>query len=182
MKVKLIVATDDKFGIGINGKMPWNIPSDLKFFKEQTINHPVIMGRKTFESIVAAGLTRGLHERLNIVITNDVNYASPHALIVHSIDDAIKQAQDALNLSTKLEQPHEDFCTIIGGGTIYEQALNMDIVDEITMTDVHGHYECDTWFPKITPHNWFRSGQFDLVPHPKDNHSASVIKYTRKVR
>lgn len=182
MKVKLIVATDCHFGIGIDGKMPWNMPSDLNFFKEQTISHPVIMGRKTFESIVAAGLTRGLPERLNIVITNDVNYVSSHALIVHSIDEAINEAQDALNLSTKLEQQHEDFCTIIGGGTIYKQALDMDIVDEIIMTDIRGRCYCDTWFPKITARNWRLVSRCILDAHPNDSHGATVTNYTRKVR
>ena len=87
MRVSLIAAIDQKRGIGKRGKLPWHLPEDLKRFKELTIGHTVVMGRKTFESI-----GRVLPNRTNIIITRDLNYKVEGVIVTHSLEDALEKA------------------------------------------------------------------------------------------
>ena len=116
--------------IGKDNKLPWYIPEDLKRFKAVTSGHPVIMGRKTYDSI-----GRPLPGRLNIVITRDHTYQNDAVSVVHSLDDAIK-------LSTSADEAE---LFIIGGGQIFEQALSL--ADKLYLTVVHTEIEGDTYFP-----------------------------------
>lgn len=130
MIVSLIVALDDKNGIGKDGKMPWDVPSDLKRFKELTLNHPVIMGRKTFESI-----PRPLPGRTNIVITRN-HFEQKDTITTNSLENAIEQAK---------KSPGFDEVFIIGGGQIFKEAIN--IADKIYLTKIEGDFGADTFFP-----------------------------------
>lgn len=127
--ISLIAAHDKNRGIGIHNKIPWHIPEDLKHFKEITMNHPVIMGRKTYESI-----GKPLPGRTNIVVTRDQNY-SADVKVVHSIDEAISYA--------KTIDQEEIF--IIGGAEIFRQSI--DKADKLYVTIVDGVYKADTFFP-----------------------------------
>src|SRR5258708_35493960 len=109
MRISIIVAIDSKNGIGRDNKLLWNIPEDLKRFKELTWGHPIIMGRKTFESI-----GRVLPYRTNIIVSRDPNYKVKDALVVHSLEEALEKAKMCAGST-------ETF--IIGGGQIFEQAL-----------------------------------------------------------
>lgn len=129
-KISIVAAMDQKRGIGKNNKLPWHIPEDLKRFKEITFGHPVIMGRKTYESI-----GRLLPNRLNIIITQNKNYALGGAVVVHSLQEAIEKASE--------EEKKELF--IIGGGQIFAQAI--PLVDRLYLTIVKGDYDVDTFFP-----------------------------------
>lgn len=131
MKISIIVAVDKKNGIGKDGKMPWNIPADLKRFKQLTTGHVVVMGRKTFDSIPGP-----LLNRTNIVITRDPNYQNKDAVITHSLEEAISEAK-------KHEKNGEIF--IIGGGQVFNLAIG--ITDKIYLTKVEGEFEVDTYFP-----------------------------------
>lgn len=131
--VSIIVAHDDHLGIGKNNQLLWHISSDLKRFKRLTLDHPIIMGRKTFESI-----GKPLPNRDNIVITRNKNHFITNCHLVHSIKEAIKLAQS--------KDKREIF--IIGGGEIYKQAL--PLVDKLYITKVKGDFKATTFFPKYT--------------------------------
>lgn len=127
-KISIIVAVAGKKRvIGKRGALPWYIPAELKRFKEITTGHPIIMGRKTHESI-----GRALPGRTNIVITRDPNYQAEGCIVVHSLDEAIKVAKEK-----------EIF--IIGGGQIYEQALPR--ADKLYLTYIEKQIEGDVFFP-----------------------------------
>ncbi|OGG26292.1 diacylglycerol kinase [Candidatus Gottesmanbacteria bacterium RIFCSPLOWO2_01_FULL_39_12b] len=140
LTISIIAAIGSNRELGKDNKLLWHIPEDLKRFKELTLNHPVIMGRKTFESIGHV-----LHGRTNIVVTRDKNYQMEGCLVAHSLEDAIKLAKGmpAGAESGSAIVGKEIF--IIGGGQIYQQAIN--IADKLYLTVVKGKYEADTFFP-----------------------------------
>jgi dihydrofolate reductase len=141
MKVSIIVATSLNHAIGKDNKLLWHLPADLKFFKTTTMGCPVVMGRKTFQSI-----GRTLPGRKNVVITRDESFNSDNHFdltVVGSIDEAL----------VKLHTEKEVF--IIGGGEIYKQSI--DSVDTIYMTLVHTVVDGDVYFPEID------QSKFDLV-------------------
>lgn len=117
-------------GIGKDNDLLWKIPADLKRFKEITFGHPIIMGRKNFESI-----GRALPGRMNIIVTRDTEYRRENCVIAHSIEDAIARA--------KMLDQEEVF--IIGGGEIYTQALPM--TDRLYLTLIHAEKPADVFFP-----------------------------------
>ena len=129
-ELTIIAAASINNVIGNNNKLIWRLSNDLRRFKDLTINHSVIMGRKTFES-----LPEPLPNRDNIVITRDTNYSKPGIQVCSSIEDAI-------SLTKKDIQPF-----IIGGGEIYSQTIN--IVDKIELTRVHKEFDGDAYFPEI---------------------------------
>ncbi len=146
--VSIVVACADNHVIGINNQMPWHIPEDFKHFKTVTMGKPCIMGRKTFESILAS-LGKPLPGRLNIVISrNNAQYSG--ALTVKDIDEAIEQA-------TKSDS--DEIC-IVGGGQIYTQALEHNLVDRIYLTRVHQSPEGDAFFPALGT-EWKESARDD---------------------
>ena len=133
--------------IGVDNQLPWHLPKDLKHFKEITSGHPIIMGRKTYESI-----GKPLPNRTNIVISRKKDWFEEGILIVGSIKEAIKFGQ-------KID---EDIF-IIGGGNIFEQT--MDIADKLEVTEIKTNIEADTFFPKIDPKIKKKT---DEVCHEKD--------------
>jgi dihydrofolate reductase len=132
-KVSIICAMSENRAIGKDNKLLWDIPEDLKFFRETTLNHPIIMGRKTFESI-----GRALPKRTNIVITRNPAYQADGITTVKNLEEAISFA--------KKEEEEEIF--IIGGGQIYKEALNY--ADTLYLTIVKGSFEADTFFPEYS--------------------------------
>lgn len=129
-QISIIAAIGSNRELGKDNKLLWNIPEDLKRFRKLTMGHPVIMGRKTFESI-----GKSLPNRANIIITRDKNYQIVGCLIAHSLEEAINMAKE--------KDKKEIF--IIGGGQIYEQAIS--IADKLYLTVVEGNYNADTFFP-----------------------------------
>ena len=136
--VSIVVAMSAKNrAIGKKGKLLWHIPDDLKRFKRLTIGHPVIMGRKTFESIVSI-LGQPLPERTNIIITRDTSYRASGCIVVHSLENALKEARVIEN--------EEIF--IGGGSEIY--ALALPFVDKLYITLVEREPLADSFFPDYT--------------------------------
>lgn len=133
--ISLIAAMANDHSIGIDNRMPWHLPADLKHFKKITLNKPIIMGRRTYES-----LGKALPQRTNIVITSQKNYIAPDCLIVHDLADAIKAAENA------------DEIMIIGGGKLYAEA--MSIVDRMYLTFIGLNTQGDTFFPKWNENDW----------------------------
>ena len=132
--MKIIVAADKNWGIGVNNNLLVSIPADMKFFRETTTGNVVVMGRKTLESF-PNGLP--LKNRVNVVLTKDVNYQVKGAIIVHSMDE-LKEA---------LKEYDSDNVYVIGGATIYEQLL--DYCDTAYVTKIDYSYEADVYFPNL---------------------------------
>ncbi|KAA2217580.1 MULTISPECIES: dihydrofolate reductase [Chryseobacterium] len=143
----IVVAMGEKNEIGFDNQLLWHLPKDLKHFKDITSGHPIIMGRKTYESI-----GKPLPNRTNIVVSRKKDWFEEGILIVGSIKEALKFAK-------KIDE--EVF--VIGGGNIYEQT--MEVVDKLEVTLVKADLEADTFFPKIDPKIWKKTNE---ICHEKD--------------
>ena len=144
-KVALIAAMANNRIIGLNNQMPWHMPADLKHFKRVTLGKPIIMGRKTYESI-----GRVLPGRLNIVITNDKSYALAEATVVNSCEDAISIAK--LHLSQQGISDDEQEIMVIGGGTVYQHFLAH--ANRLYLTLIDLDTPGDTYFPDYSDGSW----------------------------
>ncbi|OGE16139.1 hypothetical protein A3F00_04390 [Candidatus Daviesbacteria bacterium RIFCSPHIGHO2_12_FULL_37_11] len=148
MKISIIAAMDEKRGIGKDGKLPWNIPSELKHFKEITMGHPIIMGRKTYEAI-----GRSLPGRTNIIITRGKGEGGRGEVLVNSVEEALKIAK---------ESSGSDEIFVIGGGQIFSQV--MEKVDKLYLTLIEGDFKADTYFPEYSDFKkviFEKSGEFE---------------------
>lgn len=137
MIVSLIVAMDENRGIGLRNRLPWRLASDLKRFRELTMGHHLIAGRKTYESI-----GRPLPGRQMIIVTRDRNYRASGCLMVHSPDEAFRLAAE--------RGEREAF--VIGGAEIYAQALPQ--ADRLYLTQVHAQVQADVFFPEFAEDEW----------------------------
>ena len=162
MEKCIIVAISDNNAIGRDNELLWHISEDLRFFKRTTLGCPVIMGRKTFESI-----GRALPKRVNIVVSRCFNTAEEVA-VAGSLEEAFKVAQE-----TNLEK-----CFIIGGGQIYSQAL--PLVDRLIVTHVHTVIEdADTFFPAIDPAVWTVEERSELFTDEETGYTYEFVTYIR---
>ena len=143
MIISAIVAVSDNGIIGRDSDLPWDLPDDMKFFQHTTLGHHIITGRKNYETIPVK--YRPLKKRVNIVVTRNIKYVAEGAVVVHSLDAAIKLAHKA----------GEEETFIIGGGEIYKEALEHKLIDRLYITEVHSHIEGDTYFPTIDPDQWY---------------------------
>lgn len=134
--ISIIAAIGKNGELGKNNKLIFHIPEDLKRFRELTAGHPVIMGRKTYQSI-----GKPLPGRTNIVVTRDENFIPDGCVTVHSVEDALKKAREI--------EKEEIF--IIGGGEIYKEGLKF--TDKLYLTLVEGSFEADTFFPEYSSFN-----------------------------
>lgn len=136
MKIKIIVAVTENNAIGRNGELLFHFKEDLKNFKKLTTNNIVLMGRKTFESI-----GKPLPNRINIVLTKNAHNIGTDIICKKSLEEALQYAKDISN---------EKDLYIIGGGQLYKEALQKDIVDEVILTRIKAKVEdADTFFPKL---------------------------------
>ena len=159
MIISLIVAMDEKRGIGIDGGLPWHLPADLMNFKSLTMGHHIIMGRKTYESI-----GRPLPGRTMIVVTRNPVYQAEGCLIVHSLEGAIEKALES----------EEEEAFIIGGGEIFTEAI--ELADRIYLTLVHTVTKADVLFPVLKPGHWV---EIETEDHQADN--KHQFPYTFKI-
>lgn len=153
--VSIIVAMDERGGIGRDGGLPWRLPADLQRFKALTMGKPIIMGRRTWESI-----GRPLPGRANIVITRQAGYAAPGAAVVDSLSAALAAAGEV-----------PEAC-VIGGAEIYREAL--PLADLIHLTRVHGVVEADTFFPQLSGDEWT---EVSVSPQPADERHALPFSF-----
>ena len=158
--ISIIAAVSENGVIGKNNKLPWNIPSDLEFFKNKTNGHPVLMGRKTFESIGSP-----LPNRKNIIITRNKNYNSKYddIIIKNNIESAIKEG---------LKYDKDIF--IIGGSEIYKQSF--PYIDDMWITQIHDKFEGDSYFPIDFKNFKIISKEKNHKNH-KDKHDFTFIHY-----
>ena len=166
MRLSIIVAAARNNVIGSDGGMPWRLSSDLQRFKKLTLGKPIIMGRKTFDSI-----GKPLPGRTNIVVTRDKEWQSPGAVNVRSLDQAIEMANE-ISSSSGAEE-----LFVIGGGEIYRQAL--DLVDRIYLTRVEADIEGDTKFPKLKEEDWRSSNEEHIPADAKNSHPTTFVVLDR---
>ena len=137
MVVSLIVAVSENKVIGKDNDLVWHLPTDMKFFKDTTKGHFVIMGRRNYESIPHK--YRPLPNRTNVIVTRQDDYKAEGCLVVNSVEEAIEIAQKAGDI--------EPF--IIGGGQIYKYAIDNNLVDRVYLTKVHTEIDGDTYFDDL---------------------------------
>lgn len=159
--INVIVAKASNNVIGAKNELIWHLPNDLKHFKNLTSGHPIIMGRKTFES-----LGRPLPNRTNIVITRDKNWQAENVEKEFSLEKAIESAKKI----------NEDIY-IIGGGNIYKQA--MEFADVLYITEVHHEFEGDTYFPEIDEEVWEEVDRENFMKDEKHSYAYSYVTYKR---
>ncbi len=147
--VTLVVAYSANRVIGRNNTLPWRLPSDLAHFRRVTMGKPVIMGRKTWES-----LGRPLPGRLNIVLTRSPGYRAEGAIVAHDLDEA-------LHICAGQEAPE---ACVIGGEQIFRLALPR--ARRIIATEIHAHVDGDTWFPPLPPGLWREAAR---TTQPEEN-------------
>lgn len=161
MRLSLIVAMDKNRLIGKNNQLPWHLPVDLAHFKKVTMGKPIVMGRKTFESI-----GRPLPGRQNIVLSRK-GFDAEGVTNVGSICEAT-----ALTVN-------EDEVMIIGGGTIYENMI--DIVDRMYITYVDGEFEGDAWFPEFDETQWSIIEEESTSADSDNRYGCRFVIYDRKL-
>lgn len=145
-RISIIVAVDKKRGIGRKNALPWYIPEDLKRFRRLTTGHVVIMGRKTFESIINR-IGKPLPNRTSIIITRDKNFdisIYENVAVCYSLDEAVKRAKEIEAASAKASASQGEIF-IIGGGEVYNQAVNK--VDRLYLTYIDYDFDADVFFP-----------------------------------
>ena len=197
MEKSIIVAIADNNAIGRNNELLWHISEDLKFFKRTTLGCPVIMGRKTFESI-----GRPLPKRLNIVVSRS-GYEAPEGVrVVASLEEAfglagveiLRSAQNDKEPAQNDKEPAQNDkhnvmpsevetsasrVFVIGGGQIYAQAISQ--VDSMVITHVHTVIEdADTFFPAIDPSVWVAAERSELQTDPETGYTFEFVKYVKR--
>ena len=167
MKIVLVAAIGDNNVIGRDGQLPWRLKSDLAHFRKLTIDKPVVMGRKTFQSI-----GKPLKDRTNIVISRDADFAVPGVLTAASFEAALDIARkDA-------EARGADEIMIIGGSDVFAAAL--PLADRLEITHVHASPEGDVTFPPIDPTLWRQIGRTEHAAGPQDDAGFAVATYVKR--
>lgn len=178
MEIAIVVAAALNDVIGREGTMPWHLSTDLKRFKALTMGCPVIMGRKTFESI-----GKPLPGRLNIVVSRDFDWEAEGIIRVSSLEAALELATANIEAAERdaadndEEPPELDIC-VIGGGQIYGQALAL--ADVVHMTRVLAEIEGDTVFPPLDSDTWELVSSEDVHAGPRDSHQTRYEVWARR--
>lgn len=170
IKLSVIVAKSQNGVIGLNNQMPWHIPQDLKYFKQVTMDKPIVMGRKTFDSI-----GRPLPGRKNIVVSRQSNLElPPEVALAGSIQQAlgIAQAECIVN--------NQDEAMLIGGAEIYRTALEQNYVQRIYLTQIHAEIHGDTFFTEIQPDKWQEVSREDCKAEGSNPYDYSFIVLDKK--
>jgi dihydrofolate reductase len=166
--VSIIVAMSANRGIGRNNDLMWHLPNDMKFFKDKTLGHPVIMGRKNYESIPEK--YRPFKNRLNIVISRQANYNAPDCILVQNLSDAL--------IAAKQNEENEVF--VIGGGQVYQEALEMGVVDRMYITEVDAVFsDAEVFFPDFDKLQWNQELLFEHNPDNLHEYAFRVMQYER---
>lgn len=156
MEKIIIAAVAENRVIGKDGELPWHIPEDMEHFRELTTGNPVIMGRKTFESLPDS--VKPLPDRTNIVLTRS------------GVEADVKEAE-SIDAAYRIAEKHGDCAFIIGGASVYRQVLGD--ADRMEITRIHEEYDGDTKFPEWEPENWEEVGR-------EDHEDFSFLTYRRK--
>jgi dihydrofolate reductase len=167
MKIVLVAAIGENSVIGRDGQMPWRLKSDLRHFRALTLDKPIVMGRKTFESIGKA-----LDRRTNIVITRNPDFHAEGVETAPNLKAALELARkDAKRRGT-------DEIMVIGGGGIFAEA--MPLADRLEITHVHASPEGDVYFPPIDPNKWQAETREEREAGPGDDAGFACATYLRR--
>ncbi len=162
----MVVAASDNNAIGLNGKLLWNLPKDMQFFKNITLGHQVLMGRKSWDALPPK--FRPLPGRPNIVVTRQTGFEAKDSKVVRTIEEGVQFAKD----------DGEKELMIIGGGEIYRQALL--ITDKVYLTRVHHTFEeADAFFPVLNPDAWKQTSIEAHEPDQKHKYAFDFLVYER---
>jgi dihydrofolate reductase len=164
--IALVVAMGENRAIGKDGTLPWRLSSDMRHFRRVTMGKPVLMGRRTFQS-----LPRMLDGRVSVVLTRDRGFAAPEAVVAHSLEQALAQARRSA-ASTGVDE-----IMVIGGEEVFRESLPR--AGRIYLTEVHAAPDADTWFPEHDLGEWREVSREDHEPGPKDDHPFSLVVLER---
>ncbi len=168
-KISIIVAMGANREIGKDNDLMWHLPVDMRFFKEKTLGHPVIMGRKNYESIPEK--YRPFKDRLNIVVSSQNDYSAPGCVLFQDLAAATEYA--------KLQDQDEVF--IIGGGQIYNEAIRLNLANTMYITHIDGVFpDAHTFFPEFEMESWYKNEIFRQEKDEKHAFSFAAVQYTRK--
>jgi dihydrofolate reductase len=169
--LSLIIAVAENGVIGRDGDLPWRMSSDLKTFRRLTMGKPIIMGRRTFQS-----LKKPLDGRHNIVITRDTNFTADGVTVVHSVEAALEAAQEGVGTVTDVPEGTLEIM-VIGGADIYR--LTLPMADRLYVTQVHASPNGDTYFEPLDETQWQRVSSQTLDQGPRDDYPATLHTYER---
>ena len=161
MIISLIAAMDKNRVIGKGGKLPWNLPADMKYFKDKTLGKPVIMGRKTYESV-----GKPLPNRTNIIVTHDQDYKTEGCIVVHSVDEALKAAENAEEVM------------VIGGSQIYKEFLPK--ANKLYLTIIDAEIEGDTYFPEYKIEEWKETSYEEHERDAENQYDYTFLVFEKK--
>ena len=161
MIISIIVGMDKNRLIGQGNRLPWRLPGDMKHFRRHTLGKPVLMGRKTFESI-----GRPLPKRSNIILTHDHDYQAEGCVVTHSIEEALDTASGCEEIM------------VIGGASIYE--LFLPRADRLYLTYIHDYFEGDIYFPAFNIADWQEVKRIDCQSDEKNPHPYSFLFLHRR--
>ncbi len=156
MIISLIAAMDQNRLIGQGNRLPWRLPADMKHFRKLTLDKPVLMGRRTFESI-----GKPLAKRTNIILTRDPHFRAGGCIVTHSVDEALKKANACEEL------------VIIGGHSVYEQFLNC--AARFYLTQIHECFDGDVYFPAFDLSDWREVSRVRHEPDIDNPHSYDFV-------
>jgi dihydrofolate reductase len=166
MIISLVAAVATNRVIGKDNDLPWRLPDDMKFFMETTINHFVVMGRKSYEALPPK--FKPLPNRVNIIITRQTDYQAGNCIITGTIEEALKYAET--------HNQREVF--IIGGGNIFTQA--MPLADKLYLTEVKASIEGDTFFPEYDHSQWREISRQQHAIDDRHNYEFDFVIYDRQ--
>jgi dihydrofolate reductase len=158
--ITIIAAIAENNALGKDNQLIWHLPADLKRFKQVTLNHHIIMGRKTFES-----LGKPLPNRTSIIISRNKNYIAEGCIVVNSLNEALQAAAADKN-------PY-----ILGGAEIYKQAI--EIADKLDLTFVHHTFDADAFFPVIDSSVWKETSRQSFKADEKNKYDYSFVSYIK---
>jgi dihydrofolate reductase len=161
--ISLIVAMDEQRGIGVDGHLPWYLSADLKRFKSLTMGHHMIMGHKTYDSI-----GRPLPGRTSIIVSRDLTFQPEGCMVARSLETAIEFARF----------DNEDEVFIIGGGDLFDQAI--DMADRIYLTQVHASLDADVYFPEFSPADWLETESAYVEADEKNEYPSTFSILEKK--
>ncbi|MBZ2189183.1 dihydrofolate reductase [Alcanivorax sp. JB21] len=167
MQLALMVARAANGCIGRDNKLPWYLPNDLKYFKQVTLGKPIVMGRKTWESLKGP-----LPGRTNIVITRQAGYQAQGARVVSTLDEALTLAGHVGLIDGA------DEAIVIGGAEIY--ALALPQINRMYVTEVHADVGGDAFFPEVDMSQWQEAGREDFSAQPPNPYDYSFVVYQRR--
>lgn len=168
MRVALIVAAASNGVIGCNNQLPWYLPNDLKYFKQATMGKPIVMGRKTYESI-----GKPLPGRTNIVVTRQSDWQAEGVRVVNSLDEALALAESIAEVDGTEE------LMVIGGAQIYNEAFGR--ATRLYLTQVHAEVEGDAYFPTVKTDEWREVAREDFAAEGPNPYDYSFVVLERQV-